>query len=281
MLMRLGFAVKRFSHPMDRSRIVIANSVNSFIVDEMRQRLAEGHTVRIAFGGASMMPLIDGRSDIIQLEPMTSEIMVGDIYLFIFEGQCVIHRLMRIEGGICVFRGDSCMREEHVCRADVLARLKAVEHDDGTVDYCDSTSWRRRSRRVVLCRTLINGVRTLFSRRQRRWMRWVYFALLLILMWAPMGFMGVPLDNFVFGIRLDHLIHASVYIPCCFFLMDFTFGTARRRPGIWAWLVGIVIGVVTELVQYLLPYRGFDINDLVANFFGVTLGWIIIRLLKK
>lgn len=267
---------------MDSRRIVIPNSAKNFVVEEMRDRLSRGLTVRIAFGGSSMLPLIDGRSDIIQLEPLCEGMHAGDIYLFLFEGHCVVHRLMRVEGDVMVFRGDNCMREERVGRSDVLARLKVVEHADGSHDDCDSESWHRRSRRVVMKRTLVNHVRILLSCRHRRWMRWLYFAFLLILMWAPMGFAGLPLNNFVLGIRLDHLIHASVYLPCAFFLMDFRFLNRRgRTPGAAVWLVGVAVGVVTESVQYLLPYRGFDINDLVANFLGVTLGWFIIRMLKK
>lgn len=263
---------------MSARRIVIPNSVDSFIVDEMRQRLDEGQTVRIAFGGNSMMPLIDGRSDIIQLEPLPPKMCVGDIFLFFFDGHCVVHRLMRINGDELVFRGDNCMRHEHVAKKEVLARLKAIEHRDGTVEDCDTPSWHRKSRRVVLRRTAVNVVKRLFSRRQRSWMRWVYFALLLVFMWAPLGFVGLPLNNFVFGIRLDHLIHASVYLPCALFMMDFQFlsrGNVRLGKGVL--LMAAAVGITTEMVQYLLPYRGFDINDLVANILGVTVGWLIIR----
>lgn len=268
---------------MDDRRIIMPNGKGSFIVEEIRQRLEEGHTVRISFGGTSMLPMIDGRTNIlVHLEPLQHEPQVGDICLFLFEGQCVIHRLLRVKGEEFVFRGDNCMREEHVRRDAVMARLKAIEYSDGRIESCDTSSWRRRSRRVSIRRTLANGVRRALSRSNRRWMRWVYFALLVILMWAPLGFVGIPLNNFVFGIRLDHLIHASVYIPCAFFLMDYPFASGRRRSlGVSVWLVGAVIGILTETVQYMLPYRGFDINDLVANFLGVTIGWLIIRILKK
>jgi glycopeptide antibiotics resistance protein len=41
------------------------------------------------------------------------------------------------------------------------------------------------------------------------------------------------------------------------------------------------IGLLTEGVQWLLPYRGYDVNDLIANALGVTLGWVVILVLKK
>jgi VanZ family protein len=56
--------------------------------------------------------------------------------------------------------------------------------------------------------------------------------------------------------------------------------TARRRYG-WLWLAAMGVAVMTESVQYLLPYRGFDINDLVANFLGVTVGWVALLIVKR
>ena len=267
---------------MSEQRTVLPNTADGFVVAEMRRRLDEGHTVRIAFGGSSMKPLIDGDTDIIHLEPLPPSLNVGDVYLFFFRGQCVIHRLLKVDGDTLIFRGDNCETTERIGRSDVMARLKAVEHADGSFVDCSSLLWRCRSRHVVCRRSFVNALRSLFPLRRRRWMRWVYFVALLVLMWAPMGFVGVQLDNFVLGIRFDHLLHASVYIPCTFSLCDFrVFRQRASRTGVALLLAAALIGTVTETVQYLLPYRGFDINDLVANFMGVTLGWLLLRLFKK
>ena len=93
-----------------------------------------------------------------------------------------------------------------------------------------------------------------------------YFVALLLLMWMPVR-TGIPLDNFVFGLRLDHLLHASVYLPCAYFAGGLL-NVSRRR----AWLYSLLLGVLTESMQYLLPYRGFDINDMLANAVGITVG---------
>ena len=103
----------------------------------------------------------------------------------------------------------------------------------------------------------------------------LYFVALLLLMWLPLN--GVALDNYVFGLRADHLLHASVYLPCIFFL-----GRLAPLP-VWAlWLLSLCIGLLTEGVQYLLPYRGFDVNDLLANAIGVSLGlFLFLFFLRK
>lgn len=264
---------------MNDKRLILPNDANGFIVEELKARLNDGLTVTIAFGGSSMLPLIDGRSDRIRLAPIVGNLHCGEVYLFVYQGHCVVHRLMRIRNGWLEFRGDNCRRREVVGRDAVLARLVAVEHGDGRVDMCDSPQWRRRSRRVALRRSLLNAPFGLFGRRQRSWQRWVYLFLLLVLMWAPVGGLGIQLDNFVFGIRLDHLLHASVYVPFVFFIMDF--GGGRFRRLVPHWLAGLLFAAVTETGQLALFYRGFDPNDLVANCLGVTFGWLLILLLKR
>ena len=94
----------------------------------------------------------------------------------------------------------------------------------------------------------------------------LYFVALLLLMWLPLNGVAV-LNNYVFGLRADHLLHASVYLPCICFL-----GRLLPLPAWALWLLSLCIGGVTEVVQYLLPYRGFDVNDLFANAIGVSLG---------
>ena len=256
---------------MEVKQINLPNRPDSFLLSELRDRLREGQEVRIAFGGISMLPLISGTTDTIRLRPLREgeEPVAGDVYLFVYRGHHIVHRLQRREGDTYVFRGDNCYNCEQVKRQDILARLTLVEHADGTAVSTDSDEWHRASRRVVRRRSAKNFLLRWFSRRKRKVYSVVYFILLAVLMWAPVGGLGVPLDNFVFGIRLDHLLHASVYLLCPAMLAD---ALRHRRWRIL--LAAMAIGLLTESVQYLLPYRGFDINDLVANALGSFLGWL-------
>lgn len=259
--------------------ITIENNAQGFIAQELMQRLAAGYVVTMVFGGRSMRPLISGIDEKVELQPLDAPLQVGDIYLFVHNNHLVVHRLISLKDGQCTFRGDNCHSVEKVDSSAVRARLKTVIKGDGTRISCDSPSWKFRSRCVAFRRTVVNSVFSLFKKRNRLWMRWVYFLLLAILMWAPVGVVGVPLNNFVLGIRLDHLLHASVYIPCTFFLFDFFSKTMPfSRPRTVVLLFGILIGIVTETGQYLLPYRGFDINDLISNALGVSLGFLVVKL---
>ena len=112
-------------------------------------------------------------------------------------------------------------------------------------------------------------------RRLRQWLAATYLLLLAALMWLPLNGLGIPMNNFVLGIRIDHLYHATVYLPCVLMLMPL----CRYRR--WAaWGFGMLVATATEFGQWLLPYRGFDINDLIANLLGVTVGLLLTLFVK-
>ncbi|MBR3725334.1 MAG: VanZ family protein [Bacteroidales bacterium] len=254
-------------------QISLPNSPDNFLLVEMCERLKAGQTVTMLFGGASMWPMINGNGDKIRLRPLDAdeECKPGKVYLFFDGNHYIIHRLMRIKKGVHDFRGDNCFKHEYVHRDGVLAQLMTVIRPDGTEVDCEGDWWRKRSRKVVLRRSARNLIYRVASRKARRKWSVLYFVLLAVLMWAPLNGLGLPLNNYVFGLRLDHLLHGLVFIPCAFFLMDWL----RRRQ--WTVLgVAILIGLITEFGQYLLPFRGFDVNDLIANFGGSFLGWLAI-----
>lgn len=258
---------------MTQQRILLPNNLNNTLLQEMCTRLSNGQSVTVSFGGQSMLPMIDGESDIVTIDPLavTEDCVVGDIYLFLYNNHFIIHRLLRVEDDVYYFRGDNCRQYEQVRRKYILGRLVTVRHGNGVEESVDGEAWHKRSRKVLRCRSFVNGLLTIFGHQNRWWESAVYFACLAALMWAPLNGIGIALDNFVFGLRLDHLLHASVYILCPFFLMDML--KKRPRPIL---LVAWLIGLCTESVQYLLPWRGFDVNDLVANFLGCLIGWLLL-----
>lgn len=258
---------------MTTQRLSLPNSPDNFILQELCKRLSEGQQVTIPFGGRSMLPMLNGDSDVVTLAPVTAteECVPGDIYLFFYNNHFVVHRLLKIEDDHYFFRGDNCCVYEQVRRKAILGRLSEVQHADGSVESTSTEEWRKRSCKVVRRRGIINWFITAFGHYNRWWESAVYFACLAALMWAPLNGLNISLNNYVLGLRMDHLLHASVFILCPYFLLDMT---NKRRVLIL--LVAWLIGVCTESVQYFLPWRGFDINDLIANFIGCFLGWLLL-----
>lgn len=225
---------------------------NEIFFAAVEERLKAGESVKITLVGTSMQPtLCEG--DTVTLEPLASEPSAGDVVLFRYRGQHLLHRVVALDDGIYTTKGDNSVATEQCRRDDIVARMVAVEK-------------HHRLKHFVL---------RWLGRHGRKQLRPWYFGLLIFLMWAPLNGVGIPLDNYILGLRADHLLHASVFIPCALFLWDLS-------PRRWLpWLCAIAIGLLTEGGQYLLPYRGFDVNDLVANALGVTLGWVVILLVRR
>ena len=262
---------------MNGHSLTLPNSVENFILVEMCEKLKQGETVTIQFGGTSMNPLINGSGDIIRLRPLADgeSCQKGEVYLFRYNGHFVIHRLMGIEGDVHDFRGDNCVAHERVGRGDVLAKLVTLIRPDGTEVDCEGEWWHKQSRRVLRRKEIRLFASRVFHRlanpQARKWWSAAYFVALVVLMWAPLGGLHIKLDEYIFGLRLDHLLHGSIYLLCPLFLAD-----ALNKNKWHIIVVALGIGVFTELVQLLLPYRSFSLNDMMANALGNIVGWMAI-----
>lgn len=241
----------------------------------VEQQLADGQRVKIPLRGTSMESTLR-EGDVLTLGPLSRPLRVGDVVLFRYRGDYRLHRLLSVEGDRCVMRGDNCFTTEEAAASDVVALLLGVDRPrNGLHMEVGDARWLRATRRAERRRRCRQRAAGVAGRAARKRLRPWYFALLAFLMWAPLNGVGIPLDNYILGLRADHLLHASVYLPCALLLCDLF---PRRR---WlAWLAAIGIGLLTEGVQYLLPWRGFDVNDLVANALGSTLGWLMVILVR-
>ena len=237
----------------------------------LEAEVADGRQIALPLRGKSMLPLLREGCDMVVLGPVAQPPKRGRIYLFRHEGKYRLHRLTKRVGEELVFRGDNAVAVERVSPTSVVAELLAVSRKRRTFG-CYSLGWRCRSSASWLFAQAKLAARTLAQGSVRKRVAPWYIAAVVVLMWAPLNGLGVPLDNFVLGIRADHLVHASVYLPVAFFLAALCH--FRAWPTL---LLAVAMGICTECGQYLLPFRSFDINDMIANFLGVLLGWSITR----
>ncbi|MBO4751762.1 MAG: VanZ family protein [Bacteroidales bacterium] len=244
---------------------------------ELRACAKEGAPLFARYGGSGMEPLLKGGRDRVCVKPMTADYEPRqlDVLAVGIDGRCQFRRFIRREGTMYVVRGDSCREEERIGREAIEGILEEVEHPDGSRIMCNSDAWVRRSVKAMRQQRAINGFKSLFEGKRGRYVAAAYFAVLLITMWLPLG--GIAMDNLIFGLRPDHLFHASIYCFCAYFMWLLC---GRKPMKAWRlgliWLGSLATGVVTEFVQRLLPYRSFDVNDLLANAIGVTLGWMVL-----
>jgi len=103
----------------------------------------------------------------------------------------------------------------------------------------------------------------------------VYFIIVLLIIVLPVNTNG-KLDNItILRFRGDYILHALLYVPW----MVFNLAMKLNR---WLWyFYGFLFAAGTEIIQYLLPYRVFNINDLVANLIGIVMGFVVLSIIEK
>ena len=102
---------------------------------------------------------------------------------------------------------------------------------------------------------------------------WLYLLVLLLGSVLPLNSGSSSLNNtYVVEVRSDYLIHLLVMLPLPSLLV------LRLRNSKWIWvqviILSLLIVVFCEGVQLLIPYRTFNINDLLANGAGALIGLI-------
>ncbi|MBQ9418396.1 MAG: VanZ family protein [Bacteroidales bacterium] len=233
---------------------------NATFFAAVEAQLAEGLRVRMLLNGRSMEPLLH-EGEVVVVAPVEGEVAEGEVVLFRYRGRHLLHRVVAMEGSQLTLQGDNCIGCEVVQRNDVVARLVEVPR----LGAVGCRAWQKASRRSLWHKRLLHLGRPEY----RRWMRMAYFLLLAFFMWAPVGGMGVHLDHYFLGIRTDRWLHALAFLPC----VGMLYGVVRRRG--WLWVAALGIGVLAECVQAVLPWRGFDWGDMLANATGVSLGWVV------
>jgi glycopeptide antibiotics resistance protein len=105
----------------------------------------------------------------------------------------------------------------------------------------------------------------------------LYITAILLLIVLPINNSDtLNLNHIIFQeIRGDYLVQALIFFPWAFFMLP-------MQQKAWSWsILGLIFSTGTELLQYLLPYRRFNINDLISNSLGILLGMIVVLLVMK
>ena len=78
-------------------------------------------------------------------------------------------------------------------------------------------------------------------------------------------------DTYVVKLRLDYLVHIIIFLPFLFLVK-----LSYPMPLLKLLILGFIFAGFCEGIQYLLPYRSFNINDLIANMAGIVLGVVLL-----
>ncbi len=117
---------------------------------------------------------------------------------------------------------------------------------------------------------------------------WIFTAIVILQAVAPINGVNSKLNhNYIFSIRLDYFFHLAMF-ACLSVLLRLAYfpeaGFSLSREGLFFGLM-LSIAFLAEAVQLLVPYRAFNINDLLANICGIIMSvpllWQRRVLLKK
>ena len=99
--------------------------------------------------------------------------------------------------------------------------------------------------------------------------------MLILLAILPINGEGSAINHtYVVSVRLDYLVHFAVFIPWIFLAQmtnDLSFKSYPMKTLKWLFY-GILFAAANEAIQYFIPWRAYNVNDLVSNFIGVLLG---------
>ncbi len=106
----------------------------------------------------------------------------------------------------------------------------------------------------------------------------IYTSIIVLLITLPINYKESALNNtYILSIRGDYFGHAVLFLPWMWLKPNKSFNPGK---GLWL-LTGLVFANLSEFIQYLLPYRSFNINDIVANNTGILLSGILYKLFVK
>ena len=104
---------------------------NKEFFKEMISLLEEGKTVSLKVKGTSMKPFLD--EDTEAFISKETKFLKGDICLFMYNDQYLLHRLLKIEKDTYYFRGDNSIRIEKVLIKNIYGKVLYYKRNNITI----------------------------------------------------------------------------------------------------------------------------------------------------
>jgi glycopeptide antibiotics resistance protein len=98
---------------------------------------------------------------------------------------------------------------------------------------------------------------------------YAYAIIIILLMALPLNSASALNNITIVRFRGDYFFHALLFIPWAFYR-----DIVKLKTLPWL-LIGITFAISAEAMQYLLPYRAYNINDVIANVIGIGIGFLL------
>lgn len=123
-----------------------------------------------------------------------------------------------------------------------------------------------------------------FNKTTINYFFYIYTIAIILLCTLPINSPGSESNDFFsINIRFDYLAHFILFIAWMFLWRKFTKSNFKEEMSRSPFLMipALLFAFGSELIQYFLPYRTFNVNDLIANSLGVGGGVVFLFLHRK
>ena len=138
---------------------------NRLFFEDACKRIRSGRSVRIPVAGRSMEPFLKEGKDSIVLSalPTRYRFRKGDLLLFEYGGQFIVHRLHRINSQTLYMKGDHQNHWEIIHPEDVRAWVSCVQFANGRRVQTRSLLWK-----LLALRSRLDRMRKNFNHKLKR-----------------------------------------------------------------------------------------------------------------
>ncbi len=144
------------------SDIVLPNRI---IFEDVCERIRMKRSVRIRVCGRSMEPFLKEGKDFITISALPDgyRFRKGDVLLFVYGSQYVVHRLHSIKGETLYMKGDHQNHWEIIHPDDVRGWVSCVQYSNGRRVHARSLTWK-----LLTLRSRINRIRKNINHKLKR-----------------------------------------------------------------------------------------------------------------
>ena len=72
----------------------------------------------------------------------------------------------------------------------------------------------------------------------------------------------------------------AIHLACFFYLATISWLSKIMDKDLWVYVIVLAYGILIEVVQIYIPYRSFELLDILADFTGILLASFLIKFVK-
>ena len=120
---------------------------NDIFFAQVISEINAGRSVIFKVKGTSMFPFIRNGKDTVKLTPVNQQLAQKDVVLFSYNGNYILHRIVKIEGDRYLIQGDGIYSSYESCsREDIIGKVTEIHRYSGNDKYkiysTDDWIWR-------------------------------------------------------------------------------------------------------------------------------------------